>query len=157
MKRVFQHFLFFMGLLLVLAACDRKMVFDQYKAIQKAEWQKDSVLTFDVKITDPEQNNDLFVNVRNDIDYKFSNLWLFIGITQPGDSIAATDTLEITLADPSGKWLGEGFGGIKTTQNLFRSNVYFPKPGIYKISIQQGMRGFVLEGITDIGVRVEKK
>ena len=66
------------------------------------------------------------------------------------------DKLEITLADPSGRWLGEGFGGLKTVETLFRENVFFPVSGNYTIRVKQGMRENKLEEISDIGVRVEK-
>jgi gliding motility-associated lipoprotein GldH len=84
-------------------------------------------------------------------------LWLFIKIIQPGDTTAVRDTFEFTLADPTGKWLGEGFGGVKTNEMLFKRNVYFPVSGIYEIQIQHGMRGKLLEGITEVGFRVEKQ
>ena len=44
---------------------------------------------------------------------------------------------------------------MKTTETLFRKNVYFPKAGNYKVQIQHGMRGKILTGITDVGIRVE--
>ena len=66
------------------------------------------------------------------------------------------DKFEITLADPAGKWLGGGFGGLKTREVIFRRNVFFPVSGNYKITIQQGMREDVLTGISDVGVRIEK-
>lgn len=113
-------------------------------------------MVFEVPVTDTRINHNMFVNVRNDIDYKYSNLWLFVKITQPGDT-TVTDTFEITLADPAGKWLGKGFGGIKTSENLYKKSVFFPEKGTYKIAVQHGMRDIVLEGITDVGIRVEKQ
>jgi gliding motility-associated lipoprotein GldH len=101
------------------------------------------------------KNHNLYINVRNNINYKFSNLWLFIKINQPGQ-IAVTDTFELALALPNGKWLGEGFGGIKTQQISYKNNVFFPVPGDYRIDIQHGMRDELLDGIIDIGFRVEK-
>lgn len=152
-------FQFFTGCLFVilLLACNNNSVFNQYKTIPKSEWNRDSLLLFQVPVTDTLLNHNLFINVRNDIGYKYSNLWLFIDIKQPGDTIAVKDTFEITLADPTGKWLGTGFGGIKTNEIRYRQNVYFPVSGIYEIQIQHGMRGKILENITDVGVRVEKK
>jgi gliding motility-associated lipoprotein GldH len=140
----------------LLFACGRGSLFNEYKTIQKAEWNKDSLMVFHVPVADTAHNHSLFVNVRNDIEYKYSNLWLFVKITQPGDT-TVTDTFEITLANQSGKWLGKGFGGIKTSENLFRKNVFFPAAGTYEIVIQHGMRDIVLEGITDVGVRVERQ
>jgi gliding motility-associated lipoprotein GldH len=155
MKNVLKYTLLFFAAVLIFAACDRKALTNDYKIISNKGWNKDSLLVFEVPVTDTLKMYQVFVNVRNDIEYKYSNLWLFIGITQPGDTIPVTDTLEITLADPTGKWLGEGFGGMKTTETQYRKNVYFPKAGSYKIEIQHGMRGKMLTGITDVGIRVQ--
>ncbi len=146
----------YVGLLLaILSACDANRVFDEYKPIIEESWHKDSLLVFTIPITDTVQNHNLYINVRNDIDYDYSNLWLFINIEQPG-GVARRDTFEIALADPSGRWLGEGFGGYKTRKAAYRSNVFFPISGDYRISIQQGMRQNRLKGISDLGLRIEK-
>ena len=138
-------------------ACNNDSVFNKYKPIPKAEWHRDSLVVFQVPVTDTVQNHNLFINVRNDIEYKYSNLWLFVEIIQPGDTMAVTDTFEVTLADATGKWLGHGFGGVKTNEMLFKGNVYFPVSGNYIIQIQHGMRGKLLDGITDVGFRVVKQ
>ena len=158
MRRISLNISIIAGLLILLGACHSRSLFDEYRPIPKARWDKDSLMVFEVPVSDVNvrQNHNLFVNVRNDINYKYSNLWLFVKITQPGDT-TVTDTFEVTLADPTGKWLGKGFGGIKTNENLFRQNVFFPKPGTYKFEVQHGMRGIVIEGITDIGIRLERK
>ncbi len=137
------------------SSCDRNLIFEKYEPIPENGWHKDSLVVFNIAVTDTLQNHNLYINVRNDIEYKYSNLWLFIEINQPGE-IGVADTLELTLADPKGKWLGEGFGGIKTQQIRYKSGVYFPVSGEYTINIQHGMRDEPLEGITDIGFRVEK-
>ncbi len=156
MKKLGLQFLTGCLFVISLMACNNTSVFYQFKTIPKSEWNRDSLLIFEVRVADTLQNHKLFINVRNDIDYKYSNLWLFIDIQQPGDTVAVKDTFEVTLADPTGKWLGTGFGGVKTNEILYRQNVYFPVSGIYEIQIQHGMRGKILKGITDVGVRVEK-
>jgi gliding motility-associated lipoprotein GldH len=154
-KFVFQ---FLVGCILVISilACSNGGVFNKYKTIPKGVWHRDSLVVFQIPVTDTVQRQNLYLNVRNDINYKYSNLWLFVEIIQPGDTTAVKDTFEFTLADPTGKWLGQGFGGVKTNEMLFKRNVYFPVSGIYEIQIQHGMRGKLLEGITEIGFRVEK-
>lgn len=151
-------FQFFVGsvFLIAILACAKGGIFNEYKTIPQAVWNRDSLVQFQVPVTDTLQRHNLFIGVRNDIEYKYSNLWLFVEIVQPGDTTAVKDTFEFTLADPSGKWLGSGFGGVKTNEMLFKRNVYFPVLGNYYIKIQHGMRGKLLEGITDIGFRVEK-
>ena len=156
MKRAHFYLIFFFTSLIVFYACDSNRVFEKNLSVPEDGWNKDSVITFIVPITDTLQNHNFYINVRNDIKYKYSNLWLFIDINQPG-SKSVTDTFEITLADPTGKWLGDGFGGVKTRQVIFKRNVYFPVSGDYKINIKQGMRDNKLKGITDIGIRLEKQ
>ncbi len=155
MKRNVTHLLLFIFIPFLFFNCDRSRVFEAYKKLPKTGWHKDSLLTFPVQIDNTVQTNNLYINVRNDIKYKYSNLWLFIKIEEPGKT-AVADTFEVVLANPAGKWLGDGFGGIKTKQVLYKRNVYFPKAGEYKVTIQHGMRNKVLKGITDIGFRVEK-
>jgi len=142
-------------LLLLIIACDRNRVFEEYQPIPSSGWHKDAIINFNIPIRDTLKNHNLYINVRNDIKYSYSNLWLFIEIEQPGD-ISVTDTFELSLADPSGKWLGDGFGGVKTRQVMFKRNVFFPVSGEYSFNIQHGMREEELTGITDIGLRVEK-
>ena len=142
-------------LLLLIVACDRNRVFEEYQPIPSSGWHKDALINFNVPIQDTIKNHNLFINVRNDIKYNYSNLWLFIEIEQPGD-ISVTDTFELSLADPSGKWLGDGFGGVKTRQVIYKRNVFFPVGGEYSFNIRHGMREEELPGITDIGLRVEK-
>ena len=153
-----QHFylLFFILSLVIFYSCDNNRIFEKNKAVPEKGWNKDSVIAFEVPITDTLVQYNFYINVRNDIKYKYSNLWLFIEINQPdGNSVA--DTFEVALADPTGKWLGEGFGGVKNRQVIFKRNVYYPVSGDYKINVRQGMREDVLKGITDIGIRLERK
>ena len=156
MKNTGIQILFFLAGIILFIACDKNRIYDEFKPISQKGWNKDSLLVFTVPVSDSLQNHNLYINVRNDIKYKYSNLWLFIQIDQPGGK-EVTDTFEITLADPSGKWLGKGFGGIKTREAIYKRNVYFPTSGDYQIYIQQGMRENILKGITDIGIRLEKQ
>lgn len=152
-----QFFLFLMvGIwLLSFSACDHNRIFDEYKPISNEQWHKDSLMVFTIPISDTLQNNSVSLNIRNNINYTYSNLWLFTHIKSP-DGTIIRDTFEMVLADPSGKWLGEGFGGYKSREAIYRSKIYFPHAGEYQITIQQGMRETILEGISDVGLRIEK-
>lgn len=156
MKRQHFYLIFFFISLAIYFACDNNRVFEKNLAIPEKGWDKDSAITFDIPVSDTLQNNNFYINIRNDIKYKYSNLWLFIEIDQPGNK-SVTDTFEVTLANPTGKWHGKGFGGVKNQQVIFKRNIYFPVSGEYKVNIRQGMRENVLKGITDIGVRLEKQ
>ena len=66
------------------------------------------------------------------------------------------------MAAPDGTLLGNGFTDIKESKLYFKENVKFR--GKYKLNIKQAVResGKVpgvtaLEGITEVGLRIEKK
>ncbi len=155
MKQLNFYPIFIVFFIVTFVSCTNKGVFNEFKAVPKSGWSKDSLMVFNIPVTDTLHNNNMYINVRNSISYSYSNLWLFVEIVQPGGE-ALKDTFEISLADPAGKWLGQGMGGVKTCEVVYRRDVYFPVAGTYKVKIQQGMRENNLEGISDIGVRVEK-
>ena len=154
MKQFF-NCIIFLSLIAGLISCDRKRVFESYKELDSKGWNKDSIVVFNVAITDTIKNHNLLVNIRNKGTYPYSNIYLFMTIGAP-DGTSRTDTVEFTLAEPSGRWKGSGIGGLHDNQILYRNSVSFPKKGIYKFEIKQGMRDNVLPGIRDVGIRIEK-
>ena len=88
------------------------------------------------------------------IYYAYRNLYLFLTTRLPNNN-RTRDTLELILADPQGNWLGKGFGALHDNQILVRRNLSFPLAGRYTFSLQQAMRQDVLEGVADVGIRIE--
>ena len=155
--RIKQIFIYIAGILLIIGivSCDRKRVFEAYKTLDDNGWNKDSVVIFDVALSDTIKNHNLYVNIRNKGTYPYSNLWLFLSVGSP-DGKMVTDTVEFSLAEASGRWKGSGIGDLHDNQILYKSSVYFPHKGNYTFHIKQGMRDNVLPGIRDIGIRIEK-
>jgi len=139
----------------VVVACNKNEIYFKYKAIDAKGWNKDSLYTFDVPISDTLATYNIYVNVRNIGDYPYQNLWLFLNKLTP-DSVQVNDSIECYLADNRGKWLGKGVGSIFEMPVLYQQNVHFKNSGIYHYKIVQGMRDTILVGINDIGMRVEK-
>jgi gliding motility-associated lipoprotein GldH len=78
------------------------------------------------------------------------------------DKRTIVDTLEYQMANPDGSLLGEGFTDVKDNKLIYKERMKF-NSGTYKIHIKQAVRqtgkvsGVVkLEGITDVGFRIEK-
>lgn len=139
----------------IIFSCDSNRVYDEYKQVARSQWHKDSLFVFEFPVTDTVMHYNMFLNIRNEVKYQYSNLWLFVEIFQPG-GMAVKDTFEIILADTSGKWLGKGLSGVRSHRTVYRRKVYFPSSGSYIIKIGHGMRPEVLKGIHDVGVRIEK-
>ena len=148
--------------LLLLAGCSGNMVFSEYQAIDNGGWDKNDVKEFTFTAIDSLQRHHVFIQVRNDDTFQFSNLYLITEMTFPG-GLQLKDTLEFAMADATGKWLGTGVGGIKENKLWYKENVVFSNPGVYTIRIAHAMRenGEIagidrLTGITDIGVQIEQ-
>ncbi len=67
----------FLFICLAFNACDSNRVYDEYKSVPN-QWNKDSIITFNVKPPDSTNAYNLFVNLRNTNDYKYSNLFLIV-------------------------------------------------------------------------------
>ncbi|AXT51804.1 gliding motility lipoprotein GldH [Aquimarina sp. BL5] len=154
------RFLTLLFLLISIVSCDDTRVFDEYKTVSDS-WEKDEKISFALPELDSLQGYNLFINVRNTNDYKFSNLFLISEMEFPNGKIV-TDTLEYEMAKPNGEWLGVGFTDLKESKLWYKENVNFAEKGVYKVVLQHAMRkngetlGInSLEGITDIGFRIE--
>jgi gliding motility-associated lipoprotein GldH len=145
----------------LLTSCDPNGVFDQYQSIPNS-WDKDSVISFKVKPPDSLNPYNLFVNLRNNNDYKYNNLFLIVELNYPhGKTIK--DTLLYKMAKPNGEFLGSGFSSLKENKFWYKENFTFNESGEYIINIQHAMREYgkvnglkELGGITDVGFRIER-
>jgi len=138
-----------------IVGCTSRDVYFKYTTINPTGWSQDSLYGFDVEITDTTSKYNVYINVRNNGNYPYQNLWLFLKQTQP-TKLELKDSIEFYLADIRGKWLGSGMGAIHDMPVLYQQNVQFNKAGTYHYSIGQGMRDSLLVGINDIGMRIEK-
>lgn len=145
---------------LLFFSCDKKRVFDEYKSVGSA-WHKDSIVTFDLPELDSTKQYNLFVNLRDNNNYKYNNLFLIVAIESP-NGFTKVDTLEYQMANPDGSLLGNGFSDIKESKLIYKEHQKFK--GKYKVRIKQAVREtgkvpgvMLLDGITEVGFRIEKK
>src|SRR3970040_2037020 len=143
---------------ILLYSCDKKRVFDEYKTVGSG-CHKDSVITFDLPILDSTKRYNFVINLRDNNNYQYSNLFLIVSMEKP-NGYTKVDTLEYQMASPDGTLLGDGFTDIKESKLFYKENVKFR--GKYKVHIKQAVRETakipgvtLLEGITDVGLRIE--
>ena len=160
-RLTFLFLLFF----LFLFSCDKNIVFDDYQSLDDNIFLQSKPVRFTFNITDTISRNNVFIQLRNNQDYPYSNLFLITKIESP-KGIIEIDTLQYEMTNNRGEFLGTGISGIKenvlcVTENCLKK-VFF-ELGEYNLSIKQAMRekGKVegiegLEGITDIGLKIEK-
>jgi len=151
----------FLALFFLTVSCsDKKQVFQMYESVGKS-WNKDNIVRFEFEAKDTLMSYNLFLNVRANANYPFSNIFLIASIESPDGQINK-DTLEYIMASPDGTMLGNGFSDIKESKLWFKENYNFSQAGKYIFKIEQALRKRnevegveELEGISDVGFSIE--
>lgn len=149
------------ALLFIGISCDQERIYHQYKTIEGIGWDSDQKHVFEIQGLDSIQPYNLFITLRNNHQYPYSNLFLITKMNFPNGK-EVTDTLEYEMAEPDGNWLGSGFGDVKENKLWYKEDIRFRESGNYTFSITHAMRkngnekgDVILKGITDVGLRVE--
>jgi len=155
--------IFYSILVLVILACNDKLTHSEFQSNPGGIWTKGDIKEFSFTENDTIGANDIFISIRNDESFPYSNLFLIADLKYPNGDIQR-DTLEYEMAMPDGKWLGKGYGSIKENKLWYKENIIFTVKGVYTLQISHAMRkngkadGIMeLEGITDVGFLIEKR
>lgn len=152
----------FLITLLFLVSCNDRVAFSKYQSIQDASWQANKNISFEFTVVDTTSIQDLFINIRNNNEYPYSNLYLITALNFPNGN-TVIDTLQYEMTDETGAFLGRGFTEIKENKLFYKEQKVFPKLGKYQLNIRHAMRknGEVkvipfLKGVQDVGFSIEK-
>lgn len=146
---------------MTLMSCKKETFYDSYQRVDGA-WSKDDVKSFEVTQEDTLSTYNLFLNIRNNKEYAFSNLFVIVKVEQPNE-IVWVDTLEYQMAEPDGTLLGTGFSDVKENKLWIKEGYVFPVKGDYTFKVEQVVREIgdvegveLLKGISEIGIQIEK-
>lgn len=145
---------------LSLVSCDNKQIFDSYQSTN-GSWNKKDIKSFEFNQNDTINPYHLFINVRNNSNYPYNNLFLIVKLYHPKGEIII-DTLQYQMAQADGTLLGNGFTDYKESKLFYRENYKFPSTGKYTVEIEHAVRengkiqgDSLLPGISEIGFRIE--
>lgn len=139
----------------LLQSCDDKRITDVFYPVEGKAWAYTDIKTVEVNITDTSSLCNVYLNLRHAGDYEWQNLYLRVKVVSPaGDSSMSRVSFQLTA--PDGQWLGSGLGDIVEYQVPFKENIQFKELGTYRFELEQHMRVNPLQGIHDVGLRVEK-
>lgn len=122
-------------------------------------WEASAPLSFELP---PLNGNfDMYIHLRNDNHYLFSNIFLIAQWYQ-NDTLVATDTLEYAMSAPDGSWLGKGFTEVKESKLYWKEGVALSDSLRYRVQITHALRAQgevsgieALPGILSVGLAVE--
>jgi gliding motility-associated lipoprotein GldH len=154
MLKLFSFIGVFLVATILMGGCGNQTGFDSVSSIPSNGWSAAEPVVFEFPVSDTTKAYDIYIHIRNQQSYAFSNLWMFIEIAAPNGYIKR-DTFEIMLADETGRWYGKGIGSINSMLVPYKQEAIFPLRGVYKISLQQAMYDDLLEDIIDVGLRIQ--
>jgi gliding motility-associated lipoprotein GldH len=143
-------------ILLFLACAKEKTVFEKNYDITQHQWLYKDTLNFNFDITDTSALYDIQLMVRHDNTYPFQNLYTHIS-TQFPNAMRLQQTLNLDLADNTGKWDGVISGNKATYKTNIQENAFFNTLGPHTITLEQFTRRDTLEGIEQIGLALVRR
>lgn len=146
----------FLLLVVLFYSCNSNYLYSEYEELPNEGWSSEISYDFKLEIEpgQDERSCDYLIALRHNNDYRYANIFFFVDTKSP-DGKLHRDTLQYLLAEPSGKWLGNGVGEIKHHLFEFKQDQLMTA-GVHEFSITHGMRDEVLMGIEDIGLRIEQ-
>lgn len=142
--------------LLLLVSCDPHITYEKNMRIKDYRWERDSVPQFAVQISDASRPYEISVNVRHNNYYPYTNL-VFSLREQQLSRIDTSYRVELSLAKPDGRWIGQSAGNLFHINYPILETYTFPDTGLYHFSVKHHMEDHQLKGITDLGLKIVQK
>ncbi len=137
-----------------ITSCTQLEAFEKNSSIPKYQWQSNFEATGSFTITDTTMPYKTFIVLRHTDAYRYNNIWLNVGIAEPGDTMVYRKA-DIPLGTDAAGWIGTGMNDIWEIRQLLMVKK-FNKTGTYKFAISQIMRDDPLPAVMSAGLRIEK-
>lgn len=134
-------------------SCKQVSVYEKNIPIPHYKWQHNYSANGSFNITDTTRSYNIYIVLRHTDAYKYNNIWLRIGLKEPGDSMHFQNK-DISLGNDANGWEGSGMNDIWEVRKLIYVHK-FTKKGEYQFNINQVMRDNPLEDVMSAGVRVQ--
>lgn len=136
--------------------CTTVDLFEKSVTIPGHAWSNSFRPSFDFTITDTTSPYQLFLVLRHNEKYSFSNIYVNVYAKVPGMDSAVKIQKDLLLATNEKGWLATGMDDIYYHRlELGRPQVL--RPGDYTFTVEQIMRENPLLNVLNVGIRVEKK
>lgn len=140
---------------ILFSACNNNVVYDENKEVNQRGWKTTDKLYYEVDITDTIKSYKLAINIRNTIEYPYSNIYFYMNTILPNGKVTKCDTIECYLAYPDGTWKGKGNSKIRDNRFWIAKNIKFEQKGKYTFELRQATIDSTLKGICDVGLHLE--
>lgn len=148
-------FVFMAAMLIVLAACNRRLVYDKYVSTPVAGWEKNDTLSFEISPVDSAASYQSYLGLRITDAYPFTALTLIVEQhVYPRDEIKI-DTVHCQLTDDRGNATGNG---LSYHQYKFPITLMQLQHGdSIHVRVRHDMKREILPGVSDIGMSLRRE
>ena len=157
-KIIFSMFSIFL-LCVGLFSCDssKVKVYDTMQDMDSKAWNDKKELIFPITIKDTSAAYKIYYTVRYDNNYPFYNLYINRTLEDSAGKPLSRrlQGMDLFKAD-TGTPLGSGMGSKKDYLILSEDNYKFPYAGKYTVKLKQYMRQENIQGVSAVGLRVDK-
>jgi len=139
--------------LLLLAACDQRVVYHHYEILPASQWQRQDTLYFTPSITDSETvyQADIEIRLLHPYPYRQVDLgYLYFGENK---TLLERGTCQISTTDQYEDKNGEGIAGVYSYSVQVKP-LRINKSGEYFIRIFPLTTDSILIGIQDVGIKL---
>jgi gliding motility-associated lipoprotein GldH len=149
--------LFLVGIIFMLISCDSNRVYEDNIEFKDRTWKTSTPAELEFDVSDTTQAFNLYLNVRNNLDYPYARLFVNYQLVDPNGTVVKKEMLtenlfDIKTGEPNGR---SGLGDVYDHQFGFLTNHPFKSKGKHKVKFEQFMRQDTLQGILAVGLRVE--
>jgi gliding motility-associated lipoprotein GldH len=129
-------------------------VYERTVTFPSHKWSSSEKPSFTFEIEDTLAMYNIFMVVRHEDAYAYSNIWVKMYVKGPSDSFEIRKNF--MLADNKTGWLGSGMYDIFEHRIPFNESPAPLHKGKYTFTLKQDMREDPLGHIINAGIRVEK-
>jgi len=153
----FKSFLYFIALtgILMIQSCVDDVSYEEVKELEGSVWPQDDTLVYSFSIDDTAHYYSVYLTMRIDNDYPYSNIYAGVNMRGPGGQ-DISELKGFEMADKEGKWKGKSYGGLIGFEFPLYEQMQFHEGGTYKIHVLQYMRTENLAGVHDAGIKILK-
>ncbi len=157
LKRGFTFFLLISHSLFLISSCTHLDLYEKNIPIPNYEWKSSFTAAGSFSIADTTSFYTIALVLRHTDAYRYNNIWLEVGIQNPGDTMFY-QKVNLTLGNDASGWEGSGMNDIwELRKPLTTKPLPFKKAGVYNFSIKQIMRDDPLLYVMSAGLRIEKQ
>ncbi|MBK6267003.1 gliding motility lipoprotein GldH [Marivirga sp. S37H4] len=144
-------------LLWVAFACTEERQYEENLDFPDRIWQMDESMDFTFEIENDSTLHQLYLNLRNDGDYPYRNIYVHYTLKDSTDHVLDKKLQNIQLFHPkTGAPYGDGISNVYSHQVLLEDSVVFPTKGKFTVELKQYMRTDSLRGVYSVGIRVQE-